>query len=133
MNEPDIDQAILQVQAGCTEDYQKVVAAYHRRLRTWLAGFCPPGVEPDEITHVAFLQAYRRIAHYRVGTDFFAWLCAFSRNLVLTECEKVQRRARNQQNYLQECLAEQQASEAKGVDSRGEVRARFLAECIDLL
>lgn len=133
MNDPDIDQAILQVQAGSTEDYQRVVAAYHRRLRTWLAGFCPPGVEPDEITHLAFLEAYRRIARYRAGTDFFAWLCAFARNLVLTECEKIQRRARNQQNYLELCLAEQQASQAKSADSLAEVRSRLLAECVDLL
>ena len=133
MNDPDIDQAILQVQAGSTEDYQTVVAAYHRRLRTWLAGFCPPGVEPDEITHVAFLEAYRRISRYQAGTDFFAWLCAFARNLVLTEGEKIQRRARNQQNYLELCLAEQQASEAKSADSMAEVRSRLLAECVDLL
>jgi RNA polymerase sigma-70 factor, ECF subfamily len=133
MNDPQIDQAILRVQAGSVEDYQSVVVAYHRRLRTWLSGFCPPGVEPDEITHVAFLEAYRRIGQYRPGTDFFAWLCAFARNLVLTECEKIQRRARNQQNYLDLCLAEQQASEAKLAESIAEVQSRFLRECLELL
>jgi RNA polymerase sigma-70 factor (ECF subfamily) len=133
MNDPEIDQAILRVQAGGVEDYQRVVVAYHRRLRTWLSGFCPPGVEPDEITHVAFLEAYRRIGQYRAGTDFFAWLCAFARNLVLTECEKIQRRARNQQNYLDLCLAEQQASDAKRVDAMAEARSGFLGECLELL
>jgi RNA polymerase sigma-70 factor (ECF subfamily) len=133
MNDPDIDQAILRVQAGSTEDYQTVVAAYHRRLRVWLAAFCPPGVEADEITHVAFLEAYRRIARYRAGTDFFAWLCAFARNLVLTECEKIQRRARNQQNYLDLYLVEEQAAAAKTAHSMVEIRSRLLAECVELL
>jgi RNA polymerase sigma-70 factor (ECF subfamily) len=133
MSDPDIDQAILRVQAGSLEDYQTVVAAHHRRLRTWLSGFCPPSVEPDEIAHVAFLEAYRRLAQYRTGTDFFAWLCAFARNLVLTECEKIQRRARNQQNYLELCLAEQQAREAQAAESIAELRPRFLAECLELL
>jgi RNA polymerase sigma-70 factor, ECF subfamily len=133
MSDPDIDQAILRVRAGSLEDYQAVVAAYHRRLRTWLSGFCPPSVEPDEIAHVAFLEAYRRLAQYRIGTDFFAWLCAFARNLVLTECEKIQRRARNQQNYLDVCLAEQQARAAQAAESIAELRPRFLAECLELL
>lgn len=133
MNDPDIDQAILRVQAGSTEDYQTIVAAYHRRLRLWLAAFCPPGVEADEVTHVAFLEAYRRIARYKAGTDFFAWLCAFARNLVLTECEKIQRRARNQQNYLELCLVEQQAAAARVAQPMVEVRSRLLAECVELL
>jgi DNA-directed RNA polymerase specialized sigma24 family protein len=47
--------------------------------------------------------------------------------------EKIQRRARNQQNYLDLCLAEQQASEAKGADSIAEVQSRFLRECLELL
>ena len=133
MNDPDIDQAILRVQAGSLEDFHFVVAAYHRRLRSWLSGLCPPGIEPDEIAHVAFLEAYKRLAQYRTGTDFFAWLRAFARNLVLTECEKIRRRARNQQNYLDLCLAEQQASAAQAIDSIAELRPRLLAECLELL
>ena len=132
MNDPDIDHAILQVQRGSTEDYQTVVACYQRRLRMWLAAFCPPGVEVDEITHLAFVEAYRRIAVYRPGTDFFTWLCAFARNLVRTECEKIQRRARNQQNYLDLCLAEEQTVEFQSANA-AEERGRLLGECLDLL
>jgi RNA polymerase sigma-70 factor (ECF subfamily) len=133
MNDPDIDQTIREVQAGSVEAYQRVVEEYHRRLRLWLSAFCPPAVEPDEVANRAFLQAYRQIARYRLGTDFFAWLCAFARNLALTECEKIQRRARNQQNYLELCLVEQQAHDAKGANPVTEVRSRFLAECLELL
>lgn len=130
---PEIEQALREVQAGSVDDYRTVVAAYHRRLRLWLAGFCPPGVDPDEIAHLAFLEAYRRIAHYQLGTDFFAWLCAFARNLVRAECEKIQRRARNNDHYLEGVMAEQQASalQAEGQDPEG--HARFLKECLDLL
>src|SRR5436309_2098613 len=95
MNETEVEHAIRAVQSGSVEDYRSVVAAYQRRLRMWLTAFCPPSVEPDEIAHLAFLEAYRRIGIYRPGTDFFAWLCAFARNRVRAECEEIQRQARN--------------------------------------
>ncbi len=126
----DAEVAIQRVQVGSVEDYRTVVQAHHRRLRLWLAGFCPPGVDPDEIAHLAFLTAYRQIGAYRAGTDFFAWLCAFARNLTLGECEKLRRRARNEQNYLELCLAEGQANEVINADAVVESRWRLLSECL---
>jgi RNA polymerase sigma-70 factor (ECF subfamily) len=133
MNDPEIDRAILQVRAGSVEEYQRVIMAYHRRLRAWLSAFCPPGIQPDEIAHMAFLEAYRQISRYRPGTDFFAWLCAFARNLLRTECEKIERRLRNQQNYLELCLVQQQAADFDDAEFKAEVRFHLLGECIEML
>jgi RNA polymerase sigma-70 factor (ECF subfamily) len=128
----EVEEAIRQVQMGSIEDYRTVVLAYRRRLRLAAAGFCPPGVDLEEIVHLTFLEAFRRIGEYRLGTNFFAWLSAFARNLVLAECEKIRRQARNRQNYFEHRLAEQLAASGVSV-AVDEVRSRFLGECLELL
>jgi RNA polymerase sigma-70 factor (ECF subfamily) len=133
MNESDIEQCICRVQTGHIEDYRPVVGAYHARLRRWLSAFCPPALDPDEVAHLAFIEAYHRIEKYQPGTDFFAWLCAFARNLFLAECEKIQRRARNQQNYLELYLLEEQSKELAASDADPDLRSRPLLECLKLL
>ena len=80
----------------CAINWRELNEREHGKIVGMVSMLRLSGVEPDEITHVAFLEAYRRITRYQPGTDFFAWLCAFARNLALTECEKIQRRARNQ-------------------------------------
>lgn len=132
-NDPEVEQALRAVAAGSVEDYRIVVAAYHRRLNLWLAAFCPPGVDSEEITHLAFLEAYRRIGRYQLGTGFFAWLCAFARNLVRAECEKIQRLARNKENYLQESVAAEQLLANDHPSPFHEQRGQFLVECLEHL
>ena len=82
VNEPEVQSAIERVRDGNVDDYRTVVAAYHQRLRAALAGLCPPGVEADEIAHLAFLEAYRNLARFEAGTNFFAWLCAIARRRI---------------------------------------------------
>jgi RNA polymerase sigma-70 factor (ECF subfamily) len=106
-NNPEVENALRAVATGSVEDYRIVVTAYHRRLKLWLAGYCPPGVEPEEIAHLAFLEAYRRIGQYQLGTDFYAWLCAFGRNLVRAECQKIQRLAHNKKIICRQHCREQ--------------------------
>jgi RNA polymerase sigma-70 factor (ECF subfamily) len=83
------------------------------------------------MAHVAFIEAYRRIDRYQPGTDFFAWLCAFARNLVRAECEKIQRTARNKEGYIEELLSAQQASALEAAEPGLESRSHFLAECLE--
>jgi DNA-directed RNA polymerase specialized sigma24 family protein len=80
MTELEIEQAIERTRHGCIDEYRALVAAYHQPLRAAVAGYCLPGVDSDEIAHLAFLQAFRNIGQYRAGTDFFAWLCAIARH-----------------------------------------------------
>ncbi len=131
--EPGIEQVIARVQGGDLEAYRAVVNMFHRRLRNLLAGLCPPSVDYDEISHLAFVEAYRRIGQYRSNTNFFAWLAAIARNLLRAEIEKVQRRARNEHNYLEHVLAQQ-------LDRLGDeppelmiARGTYLGECLEQL
>src|SRR5712672_527089 len=107
MTEPDTEQTIQRVKAGGVNDYATVVSAYHQRLRATLAEWCPPGVGVDEIAQFAFIQAYRQLDRYRLGTNFFAWLCTIARHHRLTELEALRRGARNRENYLQHLISQQ--------------------------
>ncbi len=133
MSELAIDEAIRRVQAGNVEDYRTVVVAFHLRLRTGIAALCPPGVEADEIVHLAFLQAYRHIDEYRLGTNFHAWLVAIARNLLRAEYTRRQRRAANEHNYLEHLLVQRLGQAAANDDGAADLLARFLADCLKSL
>jgi len=133
MTEPQIDRAIARVKAGCVEDYAAVVGAYHERLRATLATYCPPGVEVDEIAHLAFVAAYRQLARYTPGTNFFAWLCAIARHRLMTECEALRRQARNRDNYFQYLLIERLQLEVQRETVFDDSRLQFLEECLRAL
>lgn len=133
MSELAIEEAIRRVQAENVEDYRTVVVAFHLRLRTGIAALCPPGVEADEIAHLAFLHAYRHIDEYRLGTNFHAWLVAIARNLLRAECARRQRRAANEHNYLEHLLVRRLDHALTNDDGAADLLARFLAECLRTL
>jgi len=101
MTEPQIEAALERVRHGEVNEYAVVVQAYQRRLRAWLASVCPPQLEPDEIAHRAFIEAYKQVDRYQPGTNFFAWLSAIARNLLLAELKRLQRQQKNAANYLE--------------------------------
>jgi len=133
MNDSAIEEAIRRVQAGHVEDYRTVVVAYHQRLRTGIAALCPPGVEADEIAHLAFLQAYRHIHEYRSGTNFPAWLSAIARSLLRTECTRRRRSVQNEQNYLEHLIVERLEPSVSEATGAAETLVGFLTECLTLL
>src|SRR5262249_26033611 len=130
MNELAIEEAIRRVQAGYVEDYRAVVVAFHQRLRASIAALCAPGMEPDEIAHLAFLQAFRHIHEYRSGTNFQAWLNAIARGLLRTEYTRRRRSAQNEQNYLEHLIVERLEPALSTESSAAETLVGFLIECL---
>ena len=100
MTEPNVEEAIQKVKEGAARSYEVVVNAYHRRLRALVAAACPPGIEADEIAHLAFVTAFRQIHQYRPGTDFYAWLSVIARNLLLAEYKNVKRESKHRKDFL---------------------------------
>lgn len=133
MTEANIEQAIKAVRNGDLDEYRAVVATYHQPLRAALTGLCPPGVDAAEIAHLAFVQAYRNLNHYRPGTNFFAWLCAIGRNQLLAESKRLLRQSRNKHNYLEHALTQQLLTRLEAHEELSELRFRFLDECVALL
>jgi RNA polymerase sigma-70 factor (ECF subfamily) len=128
-----VEEAIERVRNGMLDEYRVVVMAYHQPLRASVAGLCPPGVDSDEIAHLAFIQAYRRLEEYQAGTNFFAWLCAIARHQLLAEFKRRQRQTQNQSNYLTELLSERLAGLTDEQAEQSQLRLRLLQACVELL
>jgi RNA polymerase sigma-70 factor (ECF subfamily) len=129
----DVEEAIRRVREGRAEAYETVVRAFQARLRASVAYLSPPGVDADEIAHRAFVEAFRRIDDYRSGTQFYAWLSAIARALVLGELRRMRREAARRERYLERVVAEAAEADLEGGDDLGERRVRALRECLGSL
>lgn len=131
--DPQVEEAIQRVKDGAVDEYGEVIRAYRARLRNAIAGSCPSGVDPDEIVHRAFIEAYRQINTYRPGTNFYGWLSAIARNLLLAELKRYQRQQKNSASYLEHLVANKmlETVEAETVESRrGEEEVAALHSCL---
>jgi RNA polymerase sigma-70 factor (ECF subfamily) len=135
MNQPDphIEGALERVQAGKVDDYVIVVRAYHLRLRNFLVASCPPGTDADEIAHRAFIEAYRQIQHYKLGTNFYGWLSVIARNLLLAELKRYQRHQKNSASYLEHTLAQGLAETVESKPEIVEEKVAALQSCQEQL
>src|SRR5258706_9617086 len=111
MNEGDIEEAIRRVRDGSVDAYEDVVGSCQGRLRAMISNMCPPGIDPDEIAHLAFVEAFRKIDQYTPNTRFFAWLATIARLLLLAELRKFRREARTRENYLEQAVGQAMESE----------------------
>jgi RNA polymerase sigma-70 factor (ECF subfamily) len=87
-------------------------------------------VDPEEIAHIAFVEAYRNLRRYRAGTNFFAWLCAIARHRLLAENKRIQRQSNHQQKYLDQLLAERVIGLVEAESEFSDIRLGWLRECI---
>jgi len=133
MDAQEVDEAIRRVQDGDLDAYRQVIQAYQRRLRAAIAGSCPPSVDPDEIAHMAFIEAYKKIDEYELGTRFYTWLSVIARNLLMAEYKKIQRTAKNRQSYLNHLIVDRLTEEADRKTAVSDERGTALTECIALL
>lgn len=126
----ELEAALARVREGDREAYASVVLALEGRLRAALAAWCPPGVEPDEIAHRAFVEAYRGIRRYEPGTRFEAWLHGIARTLLLEELRRNRRESERTRRYLDRVVADAVETELEGVSEIGDARMRALRDCM---
>jgi len=95
-----------------------------------VANMCPPGIDPDEIAHVAFVEAFRKIDQYVPHTRFFAWLATIARLLLLVEIRKLRREARSRTNYLGQLVGQVLEAELEAGSDLDDLRIRALRGCV---
>ena len=94
-----IDDSIRKVLNGELEHYRNVVDACEPRVRAVVAAMIPdPNLVPD-LTQEVFIIAYRRLADYRPGTNFTAWLRAIARNVARNERRRWYRKREMEERY----------------------------------
>ncbi len=127
----------VRVADGDREAYAELVAACQDRVRARLAGYCRSAEEVEEVSHLAFVEAYRKLEDFdpRRGS-FLGWLLAVARNCLLGELRRRKSEGQRAARYLERaagsaeddieparaalerCMEELGPDEAKLVDSR---------------
>jgi RNA polymerase sigma-70 factor (ECF subfamily) len=131
MDDPVIEAAIERVRGGDVDAFGEVVRACEWSLRGWIAARCPPEVDPDEVAHLAFIQAFTHLGEYTAGTRFRSWLWTIARNQLLSEIQKARRREGHAQ-YMPEAMRDalgRDLAEDRGEDEYLEA----LRRCVDRL
>jgi RNA polymerase sigma-70 factor (ECF subfamily) len=124
-----IRAAIARVQAGDTESFAVVVEAFQREVGIWIAGYCPSGIEPGEIVHQAFIDAFKGIARCRLDADPLPWLCTIARARLVDELRRRKRR-RPDQDLIDELAAGEPDEDAARTAQR---RLAALKACLAAL
>lgn len=93
-SELNLDACVMAVRAGEREAYRQIIEACEAKVRIILAAMLPEQNDVDDIAQEVFVTAYTKLADYKVGSDFIAWLKAITRNLALNERRRWFRHAR---------------------------------------
>ncbi|MSR64507.1 MAG: sigma-70 family RNA polymerase sigma factor [Verrucomicrobiae bacterium] len=122
------DESVRAVQGGNPRAFEPLVDAHIQHIRAFVALKAPVSHLVDEITHEAFVYAFRNIQKFKAGTSFRAWLRAIASNLLRAE---IQRFAREEANRTR--LAEWKHWETS-LDTASKHEGRevdFLEQCIE--
>ena len=92
LSDEQLNAALTRTQQGDHDAFAEIVEALQWPLRCWLAVRCTPEVDPDEIAHVAFVEAFRCRDRYAPGTSVRAWIWGIARNKLLAELALARRR-----------------------------------------
>ena len=130
--EADIQGAaelVRRVLDGDRDAYAPLVDAWQDRVRAAVAGCCRSAEEVEELAHLAFVEAYRKLGDFDPARGSFpAWLLAIARSCLLAELRRRRSELQRAARYLEIAVA---ASSAAAVDI--EPRRRALEFCIEEL
>ncbi len=131
MDEADhLDRIVAAVRAGDTEAYRGIVERLGAWLRMVIAPRCPPGVDPDEVAHQTFVDAYFHLGEY-AGGDLRAWIATIAIHRALAAAKTVRReRARRVDLVADELAASMEETDGGGAD---EATVAALRACLDEL
>mgnify|MGYP002625859063 CR=1 FL=1 len=74
-----LESAIRSVQAGNRNCFRELAEIMLPILRNYVAARSLPGMDVDDIVQRTFVEAYKGIGEYRLGTDFRSWLVTIAR------------------------------------------------------
>lgn len=120
-------ELVAAVQHGDASAFTPLVDRHLDAIHAFVSVKLPVAHLADEITHDAFVFAYRNIERFTPGTSLRAWLRAIAANKVRAELERITREHRNQLAYAQQREIELAAEEADELAVR-EIQA--LEDCI---
>lgn len=122
------DLFVAAVQAGDIHSFDPLVERHLDAVHAFVALKLPVPHLVDEITHEAFVFAFRRIAEFTLGTSFRAWLRAIAANKIRAEIERHLREERNRLAYAERRELEEAITAEASPNSR---EVEVLNECLE--
>lgn len=127
----ELDEQIKQVQAGNFDAFAEIAWLYERPIRAWLVSRCPPGGDADEVAQKTFVQAFKNIDDYEIGTDFRAWLFTIARYQLMAECTRLSRLADYHSRYVPHALSQELERRAKNTSDTQNQLLTYLRGCLN--
>lgn len=100
-------ELIASVRGGDINAYGELVERHAPRVRACIALRAPLPEVIDELSHEAFVFAYRNLERFEEGTSFSAWVCAIVLQLLRAEQQRFRRNEVRQARYLDHVIVEQ--------------------------
>jgi len=124
-------ETIHRARQGERAAMEAIVRRYQEPVRAWVAAHCPPGGDVDEVAQRTFLAAFTRIAEFKEGANFGAWLFAIARFQLLTEITRLRRLADYHTRYGRDLLSRELERRAQEPDETTAARLHYLRECLE--
>ena len=125
----ELQPHVRAVQSGERSSFRAIVERMLPVLRAYVAARTLPGMEVDDIVQRTFIEAYKSIGQYRLGTDFRAWLITIARYQSMMEATRLRRQADYHSRFIPVAVA--RMAERRLMDEEGEDgRLPYLRECL---
>lgn len=125
----DLDAALRRAQQGDLSAFEPVIRAWEGPVRAWCVAHCPPGGDADEVAQRTFVEVFRGLSGFQVGTDFRAWLFTIARFQMRAEGTRLRRLADYHQRLVPRALSDALDRRAE-TDSSADVRLDHLRGCM---
>lgn len=127
---PNLDALIERARRGDLEAFEGIIRGFERPIRAWAVAHCPPGGDADEVAQKTFIEAYRGLSEFRLGTNFYGWIFTIAAYQMKAETTRLRRLADYHRRYAPAAFAE--ALERRAASDQGaEERLLLLKGCID--
>jgi RNA polymerase sigma-70 factor (ECF subfamily) len=126
----ELDDAALvrAVQGGEPRAFEPLVDRHLEHVHAFVALRLPVAHLVDEITHEAFVAAFRMMGRFTAGTNLHGWLRTIAANLVRKELGRYHREQENKLGYAQRREIDLALTEEDELTSR---EAEALRECLE--
>lgn len=132
-DDAQLNTDIRGAQRGDLAAFESIMRQFESPVRAWVAAHCPPGGDADEVAQKAFIAAFSRLAEFKVGTNFAAWLFTIARYQLLTETTRLRRVADYHSRYAAELLDRELEQRAELPAGEFAERLLHLRACLEEL
>ena len=127
-----LDHAARLVQSGERDAFRDIVDAMLPAVRIFVAGGSLPGVDVDDVVQRTYVEAFRSIGQFKVGTDLQAWLLTIARYQLMMETTRLRRLADYHAKYVPVALARMTEMQLQA-EPNDDVRTCHLRDCLNEL